>query len=60
MPFELGDQTVICNNQRGSKIILKMLTTQYKEGILYVANQIVGDEYYQELRRTFKRLEKGV
>lgn len=60
MPFEVGDQTVIYNNQRVSKIKFKHLSTQYKEGLLYIAEEILGHENYNALRKTFKKIEKGV
>ena len=58
-PFELGDQTVIYKNQRVSKIKLRKLTTQYKEGLLYIAMQISGEEDYQKMKKVFKKIEKG-
>lgn len=60
LPFELGDQTVIYKNQRVSKIKLKRLTSQYKEGLMYIAMQIVEEEDYQKMRKIFKKIEKGV
>lgn len=60
LPFEVGDQTVIYNNQRVSKIKFKKLSMQYKEGLMYVAGQIVGHENYNALRKVFKKIEKGV
>lgn len=60
MPFELGDQTTIYTNQRVSKIKLKGLTNQYKEGLMYLASQIMGEENYGLLRKVFKKIEKGV
>ena len=60
MPFELGDQTVIYKNQRVSKIKLKGLTTQYKEGLIYVVSQILADISYTELKKVFKKIERGV
>lgn len=60
MPFELGDQTVIYKNQRVAKIKLKGLTSQYKEGLLYITKQIIGEENYPTLRKIFKKIEKGV
>ena len=59
-PFELGDQTVIYKNQRVSKIKFKRLSTQYKEGLLYMAMQISGEDNYQQIRKVFKKIEKGV
>lgn len=60
LPFELGDQTVIYKNQRVAKIKLKGLTSQYKEGLLYITSQITGEENYALLRKVFKKVEKGV
>lgn len=60
LPFELGDQTVIYKNQRVSKIKLKRLTSQYKEGLMYIAMQIAEEEDYQKMRKIFKKIEKGV
>lgn len=59
-PFELGDQTVIYNNQRVTKIKFKRLSTQYKEGLIYVASKIIEETEDIELRKAFKKIEKGV
>lgn len=60
-PFEHGDQTVIMENQRLSKIKLKKLTQLYKESLLYMAQKIVDDvKEDANLKKAFKLLEKGV
>lgn len=59
-PFEVGDQSVIIENQRVSKIKYRKLSTQYKEGLLYIAGEILENEDSFKLRKTFKQLEKGV
>ncbi len=59
-PFEMGDQTVIFENQRVSKIKLKKLTTEYKDGLMYIAEEILKDEEIGNLRKVFKQLERGV
>lgn len=59
-PFEMGDQTVIFENQRVSKIKLKKLTTEYKEGLMYIVEEILKDEEIGNLRKVFKQLERGV
>ncbi len=59
-PFETGDQTVIYNNQRVSKIKFKKLSIQYKEGIIYLASKILEGENSNLLRKTFKKIERGV
>lgn len=60
LPFELGDQTAIYKNQRVSKIKLRGLTNQYKEGLLYITSQIMGEENYPMIRKVLKKIEKGV
>lgn len=59
-PFELGDQTVIYKNQRVAKIKLKRLSNQYKEGLIYIISQITGEENYSMLKKTLKKIERGV
>lgn len=59
-PFEVGDQSVIMENQRVSKIKFKKLSTQYKEAIMFIAEEILGQDSYSEIKRIFKQLEKGV
>lgn len=59
-PFEIGDQSVIAENQRVSKIKFKKLSSQYKEALIYIAENILGQAEYGEIKRIFKQLEKGV
>ena len=59
-PYELGDQSIIYKNQRVAKIRLKGLSTPYKEGLLYTINHIAGEEKYSEIRKAFRRVERGV
>lgn len=59
-PFEVGDQTIIYNNQRVSKIKFKKLSTQYKEGLIYIASKILENKEDALLRKAFKKIEKGV
>lgn len=60
-PFEVGDQTVIYNNQRVSKIKFKRLSTQYKEGLIYITHKILEEQVdINSLRRVFKKIERGV
>ena len=60
LPFEVGDQTVIYNNQRVSKIKFKKLTNQYKDGLVYVSAKILDDQKETLVRKAFKKIEKGV
>lgn len=59
-PFEVGDQSVIVENQRVSKIKFKKLSAQYKEGLIFIAEELLGKDSYGEIKRIFKQLEKGV
>ena len=60
-PFEQGDQTIIMENQRLSKIKFKKLSQLYKESLLYISEQIVDNSKEDaNLKRAFKLLEKGV
>ena len=59
-PVEVGDQSVIAENQRVSKIKFKNLSEQYKQALMYIAEQLLEKEKYTEIRRVFKQLEKGV
>lgn len=63
LPFELGDQSIIYENQRVAKIKYKKLSNQYKEQLLYVTEQILrilDDQNVNRLRKEFKKIEKGV
>lgn len=59
-PFEVGDQSVIAENQRVSKIKFKKLSVQYKDALIYMAEEILGEDNYSRMRKIFKQLEKGV
>lgn len=59
-PFEVGDQTIIYNNQRVSKIKFKKLSNQYKEGLMYVTLKIANNVDEKIIRSAFKKIEKGV
>ena len=56
----MGDQSVIAENQKVSKIKYKKLTEQYKESLIYIAQQILEDDEYSKLKKVFKQLEKNV
>lgn len=59
-PFEVGDQSVIAENQKVAKIKFKKLSTQYKESLIYIVEQILGQDEYAKMKKIFKQLEKGV
>lgn len=59
-PFEQGDRTAIIENQRAAKIKFKNLTQNYKESLLYMTEQILGDNNINALRKTMRNIDKGV
>ena len=59
-PFEVGDQSVIAENQRVAKIKFKKLSAQYKEALIYIVEQILDQSEYAQVKRIFKQLERGV
>lgn len=58
-PFELGDQSAIIENQRVAKIKFSNLSMQYKESMLYIVEEILGDIKIGELRKIMKKIEKN-
>lgn len=58
-PMEQGDQSAIIENQIVSKIKLKNLSQQYRDGLEFIAEEIVGSENASALKRAVKILEKG-
>ena len=59
-PFETEDLSAIYENQRVEKIKFKKLSVQYKEGLIYLTTEILGDINESRVRRTVKNIEKGV
>ncbi|MCI8637012.1 MAG: hypothetical protein HFJ36_04100 [Clostridia bacterium] len=58
-PIENGDLNVIYENQRLSKIKFKKLSVQYKDGLVCLAQEILGDVSEANIRKTIKIIEKG-
>lgn len=59
-PMENGDLSIIYENQRVAKIKFKKLSIQYKDGLAYIAEEILGDISDMQVRRIIKNIEKGV
>lgn len=59
-PYEVGDQSVIAENQRVAKIKFKKLSAQYKEALIYIVEQILNQDEYSKIKKIFKQLERGV
>lgn len=58
-PLEVGDQSVTIENQRVSRIKYKKLSLQYRDNLLYMLEQIVGDKEYSTVKKVYKQLERG-
>ncbi len=59
-PIENGDLNVIYENQRVAKIKFKKLSVQYKDGLAYLAEEILADVSEGNIRKAIKIIEKGV
>ena len=59
-PIENGDLSVIYENQRVAKIKFKKLSVQYKDGLAYISEEILGDTSESRVRKAIKAIEKGV
>ncbi len=59
-PIENGDWTVLAENQRVAKIKFKKLSTQYKDGLVYIVGEILNDISENQIRRAVKIIERGV
>lgn len=62
LPIENGDAIIIAENQRLAKIKFKQLSQQYKESLLYVAEDVLNDVNESQIRRAMRIIErdKGV
>ena len=58
-PFDNGDQSIIIENQRIEKIKIKGLSSEYKETLMYLTEQILENENKGNIKRAFRQLEKG-
>ena len=59
-PIENGDLSVIYENQRVAKIKFKKLSVQYKDGLAYLAEEILQNVSESNVRKAIKFIEKGV
>lgn len=59
-PIENGDLSVIYENQKIAKIKFKKLSVQYKDGLAYISEEILGDVSKFSVRKAIKTIEKGV
>ena len=61
LPFDRGDQSVIIKNQRTAKINFRNLSSQYKDGLIYLVEGILEREGMPggEVRKVVRKIEKG-
>jgi hypothetical protein len=59
-PIENGDLSVIYENQRVAKVKFRKLSIQYKDGLAYLATEILSDVSESNIRKAIKIIEKGV
>lgn len=55
-PYDQGDLTAIIENQRVTKIKLKNLSEEYRNGLFMLVQEIVPEERTSEIKRVFKNL----
>ena len=55
-----NDLDIIMENQRLSKIKFKGLSSEYKESLIYLINQINEENNTSNVKKIIKLLEKGV
>ena len=55
-PYDNGDSTVIIENQRAAKISFKNLSSEYKEGLLELTEQIIPETRESEIKRIIKNI----
>lgn len=60
LPLEVGDQSVMIENQRVEKIKLKNMSSQFKDSLMMIADLILENANPVELKKTLRRIEKGV
>lgn len=60
LPIDNGDQSIIIENQRMSKIGIRKLSNQFKDGLRFIVLDILGEEKEKEIKKAFKILEKEV
>ena len=59
-PIENGDASIIAENQRVAKIKFRRLSGEYKDGLLYICQEILSNEFNEsQIRKTLKNIEKG-
>lgn len=55
-PFEVGDNSVIIENQRNARISFKELSQEYKEGILEIISQVAPEIRIGDVKKLLKNI----
>lgn len=55
-PYDCEDMMAIMENQRISKITLKNLSMEYKEGLFHITQQILQEAKHSDLKRIVKNI----
>ena len=55
-PFELGDNSVIIENQRSARISYRELSPQYKDGILEIVSQVAPEIRLGDIKKLIKNI----
>ena len=58
-PIENGDLAIIAENQRVQKIKFKKLSVQYKDSLVFIAQQILEQKSDSNIRKAIKIIERG-
>ena len=58
-PFEMGDESAIIDNKRLARIKFKNLSPQYKESLMYIAEELLGEKEVNNFIKALKNFEKG-
>lgn len=59
-PLENGDSSVLMENQRAQKIKFRRLSAQYKDGLIYIIQEMLDKVSENAIRKIVKTIEKGV
>lgn len=57
-PLEKGDKSAIIDNEKLSRIRFKNLSTQYRQSLEYIAEELLGQQEVPNLVRALKNFEK--
>lgn len=58
-PLEMGDESAIIDNQRLSRIKFSNLTSQYKESLMYITEELIGENEVNNFIKNLRNFEKG-